>query len=913
MDNQAELTSRYIRGTGIEIGYLHRHIKVPANVDLKYVNSLNNIGEEQIDFCICNSVLEYTVDPINAFENWLRILKPGGILYLSVLDISNPLDSGRELTTSEYFHNFNKSSLDQFFSQLTSILKDSFQILESADNEIGGVKEYIFVIEKTNYFDKIFALLKFGKNQQCNQSRCDVIIPVYNAYFDFIKCLYSTIKYQNKYRIICINDKSTDPRIDELFLKIKPWENENLILLKNPTNSGFVKTVNKGMKYSKNDVILLNSDTIVTNNWTAKLANCAYSNERIATVTPFSNNATICSIPKFCQDNIVPEGFTVDAFADFVEKISLKQFPELPTAVGFCMYIKRSAIEEIGYFDEATFGKGYGEENDFCMRVIKAGYRNVLCDDTFIFHKGAASFSGAQTELMKNNLKILSERYPDYFPDVAKFCQLNPLTAIQENIKLRMFTWDTIGKKRILFILHHLGGGTENHVIDLIESLKSEYIYYILKVENNQMVLTEFNNSHTLNYIFQLPNSTGLTVFYDRDYKRFIHIIINTFHISLIHIHHLLLHTLDIFDVAKEQNIPIFMTLHDYYTVCPSINLLDEKYEYCHNKNCLEKCNRCLSKRSGLPINFIKQWREYFQNALNKSDLLIAPSPSVFEILKNYYHFSDNKTLVIEHGHKEEILKPNNISPDSDKIIQTGKFHVAYIGSLANHKGSKVFYAMALSKKMGKNIKWSIFGKSDLHHTRGYDKHSNIYIFGKYNNLTELKLLLKSEKVDLVFLPSIWPETFSYTLSEAWASGIPVLVSDMGALRERVERNGGGWTVDVSDLNKVEDKIIDIIRSPEDYSKKKEDIRKIQLKKFDEMQKEYSEIYSKYILLSKPIYIDQSILSNYEIYKKIYNSRVQIKQPNLFIKSYECFRENGLIYTLRKGYSYLHSFLNFKA
>ena len=56
------------------------------------------------------------------------------------------------------------------------------------------------------------------------------------------------------------------------------------------------------------------------------------------------------------------------------------------------MYIKRSVLEGVGYFDEKAFGKGYGEENDFCFRCFDVGYRHLLCDNTYIYHKESQSF-----------------------------------------------------------------------------------------------------------------------------------------------------------------------------------------------------------------------------------------------------------------------------------------------------------------------------------------------------------------------------------------------------------------------------------------------------------------------------------------------------------------------------------------
>ena len=77
-----------------------------------------------------------------------------------------------------------------------------------------------------------------------------------------------------------------------------------------------------------------------------------------------SNNATLASVPDFMSENTIPSDFTIEEYAGIVERCSMNLFPEIPTANGFCMYIKREAINNIGLFDEKTFGKGYGEEND---------------------------------------------------------------------------------------------------------------------------------------------------------------------------------------------------------------------------------------------------------------------------------------------------------------------------------------------------------------------------------------------------------------------------------------------------------------------------------------------------------------------------------------------------------------------
>ena len=104
-------------------------------------------------------------------------------------------------------------------------------------------------------------------------------------------------------------------------------------------------------------------------------------------------------------------------------------YPDLPTGVGFCMFIRRSAIDALGTFDLA-FGAGYGEENDFCLRAARAGWRNVLADDAFVVHTGGRSFAGRKAELGERNMERLLARHPHYGDMVQRYIAADPLACV---------------------------------------------------------------------------------------------------------------------------------------------------------------------------------------------------------------------------------------------------------------------------------------------------------------------------------------------------------------------------------------------------------------------------------------------------------------------------------------------------
>lgn len=224
----------------------------------------------------------------------------------------------------------------------------------------------------------------------------DIIVPIYNAYKAVEECINSIIKHTDltKNRLILVNDKSTDENILGLLNSFKnQYASLNIIVLDNEINLGFVGTVNKGMEYSDSDVILLNSDTEVSDFWLEEMEKCVYSQDDVATVTALSNNATLASVPNGLQPNKLPDSMSFDEYANMVYSRSLRRYPQIPTAHGFCMYIRRNVLDVVGLFDQETFGKGYGEENDFSYRCMDFGYKHLLCDSVIVYHKESQSFN----------------------------------------------------------------------------------------------------------------------------------------------------------------------------------------------------------------------------------------------------------------------------------------------------------------------------------------------------------------------------------------------------------------------------------------------------------------------------------------------------------------------------------------
>ena len=266
-------------------------------------------------------------------------------------------------------------------------------------------------------------------------SRVDVIIPMHNDPF-ILRCLESLIENRSEllHRVYILDDMTEDQQLIEQVQKLVDEHESLLEYRRNPQHLGFVGTCNLGMEISDHDVVLLNSDTLVTEGWLEKLKICADADEKIATVTPMSNNASLVSLPKLYTDN--PDG-DPEKTARWIERIAPTDFFDIPTSHGFCVYIKRDTIRNVGVFDHKAFGLGYGEENDLSMRVRKAGMRNVAALRAYVYHKGAQSFGKENKKKMgEENYKIILERYPEYPSLLEKFRKEDPFQDLRKPLEI---------------------------------------------------------------------------------------------------------------------------------------------------------------------------------------------------------------------------------------------------------------------------------------------------------------------------------------------------------------------------------------------------------------------------------------------------------------------------------------------
>ena len=247
----------------------------------------------------------------------------------------------------------------------------------------------------------------------------DVVVCVHNALAYVKQCLDSVFsKSTAKFRLIVVNDGSDQPTTEWLQGMASRTESTDLIETAcGPI--GYTRAANVGLRAATGDyVVLLNSDTIVSRLWLESLVDCMTSDDRIGIVGPLSNAATWQSVPDCVDDrgrwavNKLPPGYNVDEFAELVFAVSDRQFPKVPFLNGFCLMLRRDVIGQVGYLDEKSFPRGYGEENDLCLRALDAGFYLAVADHCFVYHAKSKSFgASARDELAQEGRHALYEKF----------------------------------------------------------------------------------------------------------------------------------------------------------------------------------------------------------------------------------------------------------------------------------------------------------------------------------------------------------------------------------------------------------------------------------------------------------------------------------------------------------------------
>lgn len=595
----------------------------------------------------------------------------------------------------------------------------------------------------------------------------DIIVPVHNAYEATRKCLVCLAAYTPAlHRIHLVDDASTDPRIRPM---LRNWASgkSNVRLVENEVNVGFVGVVNSVLKIAEHHVVLLNSDAFVTRDWVDRLIAPILADDSVASVTPLSNAGEILSIPFICEKSHFDDG-DAERIDNAVSRLNLEaSCVSLPTGVGFCLALSRRWLDVEPSFDP-IFGKGYGEEVDWCRRVAARGGRNVGLGNLFVEHIGASSFGSLSAGLKRDHNKIITDRFPHFEQQVLDFRHSDPMIGPRLVATLALIS---DGSPLPVYLAHDAGGGAEMWLQTEVRkrAKRGQPVAIVRSHQTDGPVSLEIAMGE--NSIKGLVGREDLMAYLavpDRIEMIYSCLAMTAAPLEILRLCR---------DALRARD-KLKVLFHDYFPICPSHNLIGANGKFC-GLPAGDACASCYAKHSAANATWprtIGQWQEEWLPLLERADSIVAFSSASRDlILRNWPHLADS--IGVE-PHSMDWL------PQRIASRRSGRSVIGVLGAVGYQKGADVLRRLAQAMR----------GEFDIVVIGDFDEsfsNPGIRVHGKYQR-SEISALAQKYKVDFWFIPSIWPETFCYAARECLATGLPVVGFDLGAQGEALRASGSG-------------------------------------------------------------------------------------------------------------------------
>lgn len=673
-----------------------------------------------------------------------------------------------------------------------------------------------------------------------------VVVPVYRGLDDVRACVESVLRWNEgaseRRELLLIDDASPEPDVVEYLDGLASHSaSMRVTVLHNDENLGFVRTVNRGLALTRGDVVVLNADTVVTDGWLDRLTECAFSAVDVATVTPLTNFGSICTLPlsiieAFDLDGPEPR---IDECAAYIRQRSLGLRPEVITAVGFCMYVTRRALDLCGLLDEDTFGLGYGEEVDFCLRATRLGLRHLVEASTFVYHHGGGSFGAARTAGLARGSALLHSRYPFFRASNRRERAEDPLrlpfAALEVGLDERREE-----RPHVLHVLHSPPdalGGTEKHLRTLIDALLPEFdasIFY--PVESGFVLHTIWNlgRGEPVEQEFHVPGAARrVTKVSDEVAGEALATVLAMFRFDAVHLQNILNHSLAPLQVLADFPGPVVCSVRDLYLACPNHWLLYRNQQSCGIPEDLAVCENCLPQTRDLSREYLERFRATVASQLGSVDHWVFASQSAADYLLRVYDIDAERIHLIEHGAIIDLAEDRREIDES--LILDEPLRLGFVGLGWPKKGLDLVNRLADSLR-DTSIEIHHFG------TLKADASRHLRTHGSYDNEV-LPELLRRAGIQVVLLPAPYAETFGHVMTESLIAGCPVIGTQYGALGERIRAHRVGWTVDPEDPDRLRELVENLDRCRDEVLRASREVSRLPIASVAESADRYASLY----------------------------------------------------------------------
>lgn len=605
----------------------------------------------------------------------------------------------------------------------------------------------------------------------------DIVLPVYNSFSLLPRCIESIEHTSIRYRLILMDDASTDPRTVK-FLKDYAQSHSNVRLIRSEHNIGTIKTINRGLIMTRNHVVILNTDVVLPEGWLERLAAPLIKDPTVASCTPISNLGIITGFPQPGVENQIFQDLPVDMVDECFRQLR-SLYTTIPMGDGFCMALNRSVIKKIGILDQQTFEENYGCSREWCIRAAQAGYRNVAVENLYVFHGHTGVYRPEEHRRMDEQFtRRILEKHPGYSKLLTDYFKDDKLVPVRAYVFTRL-TSQLSNRGHLIFGSQNKTAYYQRYVED--HQTKGDSITY---------VWYDFFHRH---YLAELTFQGQKQTLQMRDLG-------GVFHFSdLLKTNTLLVEDLrnypDLFEhqkairrYAEKAGARLVAAIHDYYPLCPGVTLIGEDGKYCHLP-AQEECEKCLAQMDlshAAKIPSMEEWRSHWKRFLEScQEIRIFSEDSLF-MLKKIYESLEQLHIVSEQNTRFPRLKR--------RFKNTDYVNVALLGPLGELEGLEMVKSLVRTADMKNlNIRFFLFGDAAEKISSKHFKEISSFRFSQLPNL------MLQHDIDMILYCSLRPEVYSVQVRTAIDMGLPVASLPIGAAQQQVRRYQDGLLIEATD------------------------------------------------------------------------------------------------------------------
>ncbi|HET6308654.1 MAG TPA: glycosyltransferase [Rhodopila sp.] len=628
-----------------------------------------------------------------------------------------------------------------------------------------------------------------------------IVVPVHNGGDVVLECLRSVLaSVPARSKVLVVDDGSSDPvvvaALDDLVRRRK------IGLLRHSRALGFPAAANAGIvAASGRDVVLLNSDTLVPEGWLERLRQAAYATRDTGTVTPLSNDASIVSYPGASGVNPIPDQAATDRLDRLAERANGGSVIDIPVGVGFCLYVRRDCLDAAGLFRDDVFAQGYGEENDFCLRARRLGWRNVALAGLFVGHLGGTSFGGSAVHLRARNSRLIEALHPGYAALVEDWLGRDPLSEVRRRIDL--LRWREAGRRwrrSSILISHNDGGGVERRLVQAVAAQagagRRAIVLRPAETATGEAAIAVGDGTANdfPNLVFAMPREMPALLRLLRAGRP-----------EMVELHHCADYPPAIYDVISRLGVPFDVHVHDYAWFCPRVSLVGAHDRYCGEPE-LADCETCVADHGSFLRETITVAALRQRSALVLADAgrVVVPSDDTGARMRR--HFPGLRTVTVAHEDDAAIAVPDRLVrpgpagrcrtvADGEGRHRGGgqavrRTRVCVVGAIGVHKGYDILLGCARdAARRDLALDFIVVGHT-IDDARMLAT-GRVFITGRFAP-DEAVGLIAEQQAGLGFVASICPETWCLGLGEIWRAGLRAAAFDIGAPAERIRRSGRG-------------------------------------------------------------------------------------------------------------------------